>query len=189
MWSDGIVVTTPRFNDHLCFEQSVEHFALQQFVAQFAIEALVIAVLPGTARLDIERLNANAAEPTPNRPSRELAAIVRANMIGGSMLDKEIGQGLQDVVGLEAPCNRDREALARVFINDRQHSDRLSIMRASGDEVIGPNVMGPVRPEANAGPIVEPEPASFWLPLRNFEAFASPDPLDPLVVHRPSIGS
>jgi len=77
------------------------------------------------------------------------------------MLDKELRQSVQDVIGLEAPGDRDRQALARVLINDRQHPDRLAVMGAGGDEVIGPDVVGPIRPETNAGPVVEPEAPRF----------------------------
>ena len=39
--------------------------------------------------------------------------------------------------------------------------------------------------KTDAGPVVEPEPALLRLLPRNFEPFAPPDPLDPLVVHVP----
>ena len=67
MWSDRVVVTTTRFDNHLRLDQGVQHFALHQLIVQFAIETLIITVLPGTAGLDIERLDTNAAEPIPKR--------------------------------------------------------------------------------------------------------------------------
>jgi hypothetical protein len=40
----------------------------------------------------------------------------------------------------------------------------------------------PFRPEPDARPVVEPETALLRLFPRDFEPFAPPDPLDPLVV-------
>ena len=41
-------------------------------------------------------------------------------------------------------------------------------------------------PEPNARSVIEPKPAALWLFLWNFQPFAPPDTLDPLVVHRPA---
>jgi hypothetical protein len=53
-------VVSPSFHHDLCFLEGVEDFAVERFVAQLAIEAFAIAVLPGTARLDVERLGVQA---------------------------------------------------------------------------------------------------------------------------------
>jgi hypothetical protein len=66
----------PPLDDHARLEQCVEQFALQQFIAQLAIEALVVPILPGAAGLDEQRLDADVAEPMAHGSSRELAAIV-----------------------------------------------------------------------------------------------------------------
>jgi hypothetical protein len=48
-----IVVTPPTLDDDLSLTQRVEDLAVEEFVAQPRIEALDIAVLPGTGPLDI----------------------------------------------------------------------------------------------------------------------------------------
>jgi hypothetical protein len=50
------------------------------------------------------------------------------------------------------------------------------------DEIIGPDVVGSLWPEPDAGAVIEPETALLWLFPRDFEPLAPPDPLDPLVV-------
>ena len=42
------------------------------------------------------------------------------------------------------------------------------------------------RPQTDAGAIVQPKPSLFLLLLRHFQPFASPDTLNPLVVHMPA---
>ena len=48
-----VVVVAPLLDDGFCFLQGVKHFGIQEFITELSIEALVVAVLPGTARLDI----------------------------------------------------------------------------------------------------------------------------------------
>jgi hypothetical protein len=62
-------------------------------------------------------------------------------------------------------------------------------MRAVHDEVVGPDVVRPARPQPQAGTVVEPEPASLGLLLGNLQPLAPPDTFDPLVVDQPTFGS
>ena len=54
------------------------------------------------------------------------------------------------------------------------------------DEVVGPDVVLPLWPQTDARPVVEPEPCFLRLLLRDLQPLPSPDPLDPLHVHRPT---
>ena len=79
----------PRLDQHHCFGKAVEDLAVEQLVAQRAVEAFVIAVLPWRARRDVQRLHADLTEPFLDRGSDKLAAIVRpymnrAGFAGGS---------------------------------------------------------------------------------------------------------
>ena len=44
--TDGVVVLPPSFDQHLGLSEIVEQLHVQQLVAELAIEALVIAILP-----------------------------------------------------------------------------------------------------------------------------------------------
>jgi hypothetical protein len=81
MWSDCVVVLSPAFNEHLCLLQCVEDLAIEQLISELAVEAFIVAVLPGAAWLDVESLDADPAEPSPNRLGGELGPVVRADMI------------------------------------------------------------------------------------------------------------
>ena len=63
MGSDAVVVVTPVGDEHLGFEQRGEAFAVQELVSELAVKRLDVAVLPGAARLDEQRLEL----PDPTR--------------------------------------------------------------------------------------------------------------------------
>ena len=50
-------------------------------------------------------------------------------------------------------------------------------------------MVGPAGPETDAGPVVEPQPAPFGLPLWDLQPLPPPDALHPLCVHVPAFGS
>ena len=73
MWPFRVVVISPVFDDDLSLLQRVEDLAIEELVPQLSIEALVVAVLPRTAGLDVEGLYIDPAEPIPDRFSRRCA--------------------------------------------------------------------------------------------------------------------
>ena len=54
------------------------------------------------------------------------------------------------------------------------------------DEVVGPDMVWPTGSQADAGPVIEPEPASLGLFGWNLQPLTSPYALHPLVVHMPA---
>ena len=62
----------------------------------------------------------------------------------------------------------------------------LSVMGTISDEVIGPNMIGTLWSQTNAGAVVEPQTPAFRLLCGHFQPLASPDPLDTLLVHPPA---
>ena len=61
MWPDRVVVDAPLLDEHLCFSQRVEDFAVEQLIAQLAVEGFAVAVLPGAPRCDVHGLRAEPA--------------------------------------------------------------------------------------------------------------------------------
>ena len=59
-------------------------------------------------------------------------------------------------------------------------------MGAILDEVVGPDMVRTFRPQSDARAIIEPEPASLRLLLRNLQPLTSPDPFDTFDVHHPA---
>jgi hypothetical protein len=54
------------------------------------------------------------------------------------------------------------------------------------DEVVGPDVIAVLRPQAEARTIRQPQTAPFGLPLGDLKPLTPPDPLDPLVIDEPA---
>lgn len=69
------VMTPPRFDQHSGLGEAVEDFAVEEFVAQRPVEALVIAVLPWRPRRNIEGRDADLSEPFLDRRRDKFAAI------------------------------------------------------------------------------------------------------------------
>ncbi len=63
MRADVIVMMPPLFENDLRFFQRMERLRVQAFIAQAAIEAFVVAILPWAARLDVQGF-----DPQPRQP-------------------------------------------------------------------------------------------------------------------------
>jgi hypothetical protein len=96
--------------------------------------------------------------------------------------DEEIGQNVDNI---------DRLELRATWIAKHSRvnsSSTLSIryLRQSWvrvlDEVVGPDMIAVLRPQADARSVGQPEPAALGLLMGNFQPLALPDTLDPLVI-------
>jgi hypothetical protein len=116
---DAVVAAAPSLDEHLSLFQAVEDLAVKQLVPNLAIDGLVVAVLSRAVLLAaeaaplgsrsalsyVEDLDAQPLEPAPDCLSRELIAVVRADMIRRAVPDKELRQNPQDIVCPEAPSD------------------------------------------------------------------------------------
>ena len=74
------------------------------------------------------------------------------------------------------------------LVDDVEHAELTPVVGAVLDEVVGPDVVRPLRPEPDTGAVGQPQPPAPWLARRHFEPLAPPDALDPLGVHHPALG-
>ena len=77
MRSDRVVVLAPLLDEDGGLLQAVEDLTVQAFVAQFAVEALAVAVLPRTSRLDVGRLGSDGGNPFSKSNGDDLGAVIR----------------------------------------------------------------------------------------------------------------
>src|SRR5215213_8926884 len=80
----------------------------------------------------------------------------------------------------------DRQALVGELVEDVEHPVLPSIMGTILDKVVGPDVVGVLGPQPQAGAVRQPEPATPGLLFGDLEPLAAPDPLHPLVVDHPA---
>ena len=187
MGSHGIVQPSPLLDEDDSLGQCVEDLSVQELVSELAVEALVVAVLPRTARLYVERLDTDSAQPPPNQLCCELRPVVRTQMLGWTVASKEIGENLDNIMGSSPSSDLDRQALPRVLVEHGQQLQRSTVVGARAHEVVGPDMVLVSWPESDARTIIEPQSAPFRLPPGHFEPLLPPDPLHTLVVHLPAL--
>ena len=119
----------------------------------------------------------------------ELGSVVRANVIGWTVLDEQLGNAVDNAFRVQLALDRDRQALTGELVDHGQHAERPAIVGSVHDEVIRPDMVRPLRPQADAGSVVDPQPASLGLLCRHFQPLPSPDAFDPLVVHTPALAA
>ncbi len=177
----------PLLNQHLRLQEGIEHLGVQQLVAQLAVEAFHVAVLPRAARLDKGCLGTNAVDPALHGRGHELRSVVRADVARRAAGDEQIGQHVDDIGRAQPSPNPDRQALAGELVHNIQHPDLAPVPGTVLDEVIGPNVVRPLRPQPHAGAVVQPQPPALGLPRRHTQPLAAPNPLHALVVAAPAL--
>ncbi len=94
---------------------------------------------------------------------------------------------MENVVEPDTTGDQDGEALPGVFVDDGQHPEGPTIVCPGEDEVVGPDMVRPARPNTDAGPVVQPQPPPFGLLHGNLQPLAPPDALHPLVVDDPAL--
>ena len=159
MGSHGVVLPAPLLNDDLCLLETVEDFAVEQLVAQLSVEGLAVAVLPRAAWLYVECLRAHTGQPAAHDLGRHLRAIVGADVFGNTVRNHGIGHGLEHCHAVDPACDTDRQTFPAELI-DQGHQPELAAVTGLGlDEVVGPDMVAVFRPQPDAGPVIEPQPA------------------------------
>src|SRR5664280_1871533 len=181
-----VVEPPPAGDEDLRLLERVEEFAVQEFVTQLAVERLDVAVLPGGAGLDEQGGDAEVTEPFAHRLGDELGTVVAPDVFGDAVLKEEVGQDPEHDVGGHAALHADRQALARVLIDDGEQAQLSAVVRRLGHEVVSPDVVTVLGTQADAGAIVQPQAASLGLTLRYLEPFSPPDALHALGVDVPA---
>lgn len=117
MRTSGVVVLPPHLDDHAYFFERVENLAVQTFIAQLAVERFAVTVLPGAARLDEQRARADRLQSRAPAPRPHLRAVVAPHVLGSAVLKHRLAQRFDDVKTIQPPCHANRQAFARVFID------------------------------------------------------------------------
>src|ERR671917_624757 len=182
----GIVVAPPVFDHDLRLLERVEDLAFQQFILELAVEALAVPVLPRAAGFDVQGLGAELCQPLPQSLGDHLRTVVAPNMLGHAFGWHGICKRLDYPEAVDPPRHLQGQALAGVLVDEGHDPEAPSIMGSALDEVEAPHVIGSLGPQPDAGAVVEPEPASGSVLLRDLEPFTAPDALNPIPAHAPA---
>ena len=77
VWPLGVVVFPPLLDQDLSLTQTVEDFAIEQFISHSPVEVFAISILPRRTWLDECRLCIDSRDPLPNRLGDELRPVAR----------------------------------------------------------------------------------------------------------------
>ena len=86
----------------------------------------------------------------------------------------------EHVVGPELARHDDGQAATRELVDHSEHAKASPVLGAVLHEVIRPDVIGPLRSQADAGAVIEPEAPALGLYLWHFQPFPPPDAVDAL---------
>ena len=86
-------------------------------------------------------------------------------MAGHAAQDEQVRQHVDDVDRLELAVDPDRQAFAGELVDDVEHAELAAVMGAVLDEVVGPDMVGMLRPQPDARAVVQPQPAPLGLLL------------------------
>ena len=108
-----VVVVLPGCRDRPGIAEAVEDLQSQALVTEATVKALGVAVLPGTARLDVERRDADAAEPSTKLVGSELRSVIAADVIRHTPDREQLGKRVYDIVARDPAIGIEREAFPR----------------------------------------------------------------------------
>ena len=177
------VATPPRRSGLL---QREEDFPVQQFVAELGIEAFDVAILPRRHGVDVGGAGISSRNPPSHDLRDELRGVVRADEDRHPALEHEVNQRLDCIRGVQPPIDLHGEGLTGELVDHAEHLDLPAVMRPVLDELVSPDLVGPLCPQANAGSTIQPEPTSLRLSSRYLQLLAPPGPLDPIRVQHPA---
>src|SRR5687768_14733272 len=131
--------------------------------------ALAVAVLPRASRFDERGFRADGGDPLSHYPGDELRPIVRSNMARHAAQDEQVRQDVDDVARIELAIDAERQALPGELVDDVEHAEPPAIVCPALDEVLGPDMVGMLRPKPGARSVIQPETAFLRLLLGNLQ--------------------
>jgi len=143
-------------DQHAGLGERVEHLGVEQLVAQLAVEAFHVAVLPRTAGLNESCLGAGAVDPALHSRGNKLWPVVRADVSRRTARDEQVGQHVDHVGRTQLAANPDQQALTGELVHNIQHTELAAVSGAVLDEVIGPHMVRPLRTQPHARAVVQP---------------------------------
>lgn len=135
-----IVVVAKRADPDACFSHRGEDMQVQALVTHRAIETLILAILPGLARLDILCLHATLCQPSLHGCRHKLCPIVAAQMRGRAMQRNQHREHTDHALGRRCHGHIQRQSLAREFVDHGQDSQRGIIGQGILHKITGPDM-------------------------------------------------
>lgn len=107
-------------------------------------------------------------------------------MLGRAVGEHALAQQFDHMSAVQPPRHADRQTFSRKFVDHHQQPQTAAIVGARLHEVIAPQMIRMFRAQPDAAPIVEPQPSPRPVLGGNFQPFATPDALHPILAHTPA---
>ena len=96
--------------------QIFKYFAVHEFIPHPTVKTLGVAILPGTARFNIQRLHAKLFQPIANRIGDEFTAVVTPNMFRHAVRLKQFSQDIDHILAGNVAIHLQRQTLSRILV-------------------------------------------------------------------------
>ena len=146
----GVVVPPPLLDDDFGFSHRMEYLLVEEFIPEAGVEALAVPVLPRTAGLDVSGLRADCSDPVARCLGYELRPVVGSYDARYAAHDEQIRQHVADVDGVELSPRSDGQTFPAVLVDDVEGPKRPAIICPTVDEVVAPDVVSMLGPQADA---------------------------------------
>lgn len=143
MRSHGIVMAAPDLDEDVGLGAAAEVFHAEALVAELAVEAFVVAVLPRLAGVDQRGVNLGFGEPLQDGVAHELGSVIRPQEGWRALRADQAAQDIDDAVGTDAASNVDGKTFARELIDDGKALELLPIGAGVVHKIVGPDLVRP----------------------------------------------
>lgn len=142
--------------------QVFKHLTVHELVPDSAVETLGVAILPGTARFDIQRSHADLLQPTANRLGQELTAVVATEVLRHAVSSDQIGQNVDHILAGDVSVHLQGQTLPGILVYNREPLERGPGFCPIKNKIAAPHVVFPFWTMAMTG--IRPVPsARFFL--------------------------
>src|SRR5690554_830786 len=136
-----VVLIEPSLDDFPGLSDRAEPPAVQTAIAENAVEALVVPILPWASRGDVVCLHALLCEPLPHGLCHELRAVITLEIRWRTKVGEKRFQFALHFGGRNRARHVDLEPDARVLVDHRQAAKTPTVRRLVGHEVVAPDVV------------------------------------------------
>ena len=129
MGSLPVVLVKPSFGSFSCLSDRLEEPPVQAAVSEYAVESLVVTILPRALRLDESCIDAAIFDPLLDFLRHELRTVVALHNAWLPVELHELFKNPHHIDRSQMPCTLDPSPSPRELIDHRQETERLSIAR------------------------------------------------------------
>jgi len=140
MGSLAIILASKVLNNDLGFGDGKEDFLIKALVPKAAMKTFNESILPGTARLNVKRLDVGEMTPILNDMGDKFRAVVRADIRWSACAIGQVLEYIQHAVTADRAGRMNDQTLARKLIDHRQHLHRPTVSSPIHNKIPRPDV-------------------------------------------------